>query len=293
VKFSERMGIIAPRSVVQVSDMDAALRNGIWNVLLAAPLANASNNIPAREHPLPYRRLWDEFFHLPVDSMPYSSHEALGELRSWYFDAAWHQVYDLAQFLVDFQSDQDGWSGRPGRSPIPSPRKQLVARLNALLERELSGFRFVAGHLVPISDEQQMTAIEVALKDSTAGAYRAAHVHLSAAISLLADRATPSYRNVIKEAISAVESIAKVIGPDPKATLGEALKRIDSSFKIHPSLNIGFQKIYGYTSDADGIRHALMEADSLEQEDALFMLVSCAAFVSYLIAKARRLEIAV
>ena len=59
------MGIVAPRSVVQVTDMDAALRNGIWNVLVAVPLAEASNNVPARETFIPYRRLWDEFFHLP------------------------------------------------------------------------------------------------------------------------------------------------------------------------------------------------------------------------------------
>ena len=45
------------------------------------------------------------------------------------------------------------------------------------------------------------------------------------------------------------------------------------------------KKIYGYTSNGDGIRHALLEEDSLEYEDALYMLVSCSAFVNYLISK--------
>jgi hypothetical protein len=43
--------------------------------------------------------------------------------------------------------------------------------------------------------------------------------------------------------------------------------------------------MYGYTSDAEGIRHALLEEPTLEQADAIFMLVTCSAFVNYLRAK--------
>jgi hypothetical protein len=46
--------------------------------------------------------------------------------------------------------------------------------------------------------------------------------------------------------------------------------------------------MYGYTSDAQGIRHALMDEPNLSFEDAKFMLVSCSAFVNYLIAKAAK-----
>jgi len=50
-----------------------------------------------------------------------------------------------------------------------------------------------------------------------------------------------------------------------------------------------FLSIYGYTSNAHGIRHALLEAGapSVDETDALFMIGACAAFVSYLINKAR------
>jgi hypothetical protein len=50
----------------------------------------------------------------------------------------------------------------------------------------------------------------------------------------------------------------------------------------------GFTKLYAYTSDEGGIRHALLEnAAKVDEADALFMLGACAAFVSYLINKAR------
>jgi len=57
---------------------------------------------------------------------------------------------------------------------------------------------------------------------------------------------------------------------------------------MHPSLKQGFEKLYGYTSDDDGIRHALLDEANLDMEDARFMLVSCSAFVNYLVVKAQK-----
>ncbi len=70
--------------------------------------------------------------------------------------------------------------------------------------------------------------------------------------------------------------------------MGQALKVIDSQAPLHGALRSAFEKLYGYTSDAEGIRHALLEENRLEQEDAIFMLVTCSAFVSYVIAKRAR-----
>jgi hypothetical protein len=57
---------------------------------------------------------------------------------------------------------------------------------------------------------------------------------------------------------------------------------------LHPALQQGFSQLYGYTNDADGIRHAMMEVSNLHFEDALYILVSCSAFISYLLATANR-----
>jgi hypothetical protein len=50
-------------------------------------------------------------------------------------------------------------------------------------------------------------------------------------------------------------------------------------------LSKAFESLYGYTSDANGIRHALMDASTLGFADAKFMLVCCSAFVNFLVAK--------
>ena len=43
-----------------------------------------------------------------------------------------------------------------------------------------------------------------------------------------------------------------------------------------------FRKLYGYTSDAGGIRHGCIDFTNANEEDAKYMLISCSAFVNYL-----------
>jgi hypothetical protein len=74
------------------------------------------------------------------------------------------------------------------------------------------------------------------------------------------------------------------VSNDKKATLGEALKVLEKRGVLHPALKSAFSSLYGYTSDAEGIRHALMEESNLTSADARFMLISCSAFVNYVIA---------
>ena len=108
---------------------------------------------------------------------------------------------------------------------------------------------------------------------------------IQTALGFLSDRKSPDYRNSIKESISAVESLCVSISGDPKATLGTALHAIERSHQLHPAFKKALSSLYGYTSDADGIRHALLEESSISYSDAKFMLVSCSAFVNYVLGK--------
>jgi hypothetical protein len=103
---------------------------------------------------------------------------------------------------------------------------------------------------------------------------------------LFSDRKTPDYRNSIKESISAVEALCVIITGDQSATVGKALAEIEKKYSIHKALRTGLSAIYGYSSDSGGIRHALLEGGTVVTfEEAKFMLVSCSAFINYLIAK--------
>ena len=88
----------------------------------------------------------------------------------------------------------------------------------------------------------------------------------------------------VRESIHAVESVARQLDPKASRTLGPALKSIERRGALHPALKTAFSRLYGYTSDEQGIRHAsLGHADTpVGKDEAVFMLGACASFASYL-----------
>ena len=105
---------------------------------------------------------------------------------------------------------------------------------------------------------------------------------------LYADRDNPDYENSIKESISAVEAMCCIITgmSGASATLGAALKKLEENgVVIHAAMRESFNTLYGYTSDASGIRHGGIDFTNAPAEDAKYMLVSCSAFVNYLTEK--------
>lgn len=157
------------------------------------------------------------------------------------------------------------------------------AEINELFQREYVGYRFIDGEITPISDDIEVAEIEKSLDIE----FQGCKSHIKKALGFLSDRENPDYKNSIKESISAVESICQIIAQNSKATLGEALKKLEEhGVKIHEAMKKSFSSLYGYTSDEGGIRHCegIFESN-VTFEEAKFMLVSCSAFVNYLIAE--------
>jgi hypothetical protein len=140
--------------------------------------------------------------------------------------------------------------------------------------------------IVPIGSDAERETLARAFTDVAASEFHGARAHLrNAASELTAGNYGPS----IRESIHAVETVARVLEPEAK-TLGPALSKLEKSVRIHPALRNGFSNLYGFTNDEEGIRHALLDEPvaQVDETDALYMLGSCASFVSYLINKARQ-----
>jgi hypothetical protein len=138
--------------------------------------------------------------------------------------------------------------------------------------------------IVPIGSDAEKATLERAFADLASKEFRGARSHLQAAGS---DLTEGNYASSIRESVHAVESVARTLATS--GSLGDALSRLEQATTIHPALKRGFSNIYGYTSDEQGIRHPLLDGDQakVDEADALFMIGACAAFVSYLIHKAR------
>jgi AbiJ N-terminal domain 4 len=278
-RFSERTGITPVKSAIQLDSMDDDLRISLWNALSDHYWHSMHDAYSLSRHPhlqVLVHKMWRDFFKLPTDVISASWGPMRESLKKWFFTCEWYQVYDFVQFVAD-------------EGTIPTVNAHFIDACNFILQREVSGHRFVGGQLTPLTSESQIVAVEEAVAaGQSSQPLGLVSSHLQRALTLLSDRQTPDYRNSIKESISAVEAICKLIAGKPNATLGPALDAIEKGniVQLHPSLKDGFQRLYGFTSDAAGIRHAMKDASTVDQEDAMYMLVSCSAFVNYLVTKA-------
>lgn len=187
-------------------------------------------------------------------------------------NAPFNEVLDVLWYIND-------WIGKSYYSYIT----YFSEEFNKLFETEYVGYRFVDGKIVAITDKCEIEEIEQACNVP----YSGCKAHIEKAVGFLADREHKDYKNCIKESISAVESICQIIVGDDNATLGGALKKLkDNGINIHAAMESAFSKLYGYTSDEGGIRHAEgLFVREVSFDEAKFMLVSCSAFVNYLIAE--------
>jgi hypothetical protein len=85
-----------------------------------------------------------------------------------------------------------------------------------------------------------------------------------------------------------VEAAVNLIAGSNGNGVAGAIDALSAKTPIHGALKAALKQLYGYTSDSDGIRHAIMEEATVDFEDAKFMLVACSAFVTFLIGKASK-----
>jgi hypothetical protein len=265
--FSKRMGV-APVVPIQVRSMNAALRASLWNLV--------GDFMPRYDAELVFvKSITVIVLRMPMDAIEH------GYPREWLYrlldGLEWYTVYDMVEHVAANIHSLTG-----GRTSSDTFRR--VA--NVILEREDAGYRFIGDKLVEITSPAEIAEIEAALQAAARAGLGAVSTHIASALDLLAKRPEPDYRNAIKEAISAVEAATKLIGEEPKGTLDSALDVLSEKMMIHPAMKSGVSKLYGFTSDGSGIRHALLEASTVDAADARFMIVACSAFVNWLIVKA-------
>ncbi|MCX2889838.1 hypothetical protein OO258_16485 [Pseudomonas sp. DCB_BI] len=273
--FSQRMGLAPVHKVAQTEDIDAELLVSLWNVLCLQLFSQYRPNNHIGVDVLSYSnfnglalKVYSGFFKKPIDYMPNSWESYRRDLRDFFFKSPWHRVYSFMEFVVSIN-----YCNSSG---------QLVREFNKVLERENSAYRFVSGCITPITSFEEAEEVESAIGRSDR--YAGVRIHLQTALGMLTDRENPDYRNSIKESISAVESLAKKLIGDDKATLGQALKTLETKHGLHSSLKSAFMTLYGYTSDAGGIRHGLLDGDKpCTKADARFMLICCSAFINFAI----------
>ena len=102
------------------------------------------------------------------------------------------------------------------------------------------------------------------------------------------------YEDAVRESIHAVESVARTIDPKGEKDLSHALRSLEREGVLkHKALRDAIMKIYGYTSDEEGIRHPLLDQGkaAVDLDDAVFMFSACAAFAAYMVNRSEQIGV--
>ena len=265
------------KSVLQIEGIDETLRNDIWNSIQKFYLEKVyfmkiySGADPYSGQPLEscvnndlILDLYENFFILPINNMRERGLCYIKEeIERLYKKSEWYKIYDLMEYIG-----------------LKIKNKSYQDEINKKLERNKSAYRLVNNNVCPITNQTEIDSIS----QSSSTKFENVNKHIIKAIEIFSNKQHFDYENVIKESITAVETMCTII-VGKTTTLGDALKKLeDTGLQIHPSLKTAFSKLYGYTSDGNGIRHAgNIGGPNSTFSEAKFMLISCSAFINYLI----------
>ena len=138
--------------------------------------------------------------------------------------------------------------------------------------------------IYPVVTETEVDAILKTRKQLVENSFLGAETHLRKAADFLHQG---EYADSIRESMHVVESVARKLAPNSPNSLNKALKALEDGNPVHPALKEALLKLYGYTSNEEGIRHSLIDEGqaNVGLDEAIFMLGACASFSSYLLRK--------
>lgn len=273
--FSKRSGIEKAKPV-QRSEMDERLRVGLWNALYAdyfskMQVSAQDKGFSDNKSKAMAYRIWMGVLYRPVDEIPQNVPEFVRHVKEEFLNAAWNRTYDIIEFVARKDSDS-------------THRKEFTSLCNNILEEERSAYRFVGNDLSDITSELEIASIETALSVGCAPSRQL----FRKALKEYSDRDNPDFANSIKDSVSAVESLCKVIANDGSKTLPESLKKVGEQLDVHPALLSSLNALYGYRNVRPGVGHGSTGTISEGHDEALFFLVSCSGWINYLSMQAQK-----
>lgn len=279
--FAERHGFVEKKAI-QVDDIDSSLKNRLYNAIhkyfdssptIDEELAFVVDKLGDKVESFT-RKNWSKIDSLLLKTIPNTPWYMPYEVIEYFFEAK--RAYCKKCTYGCYEKDRTC-----GEIVF---LQGISEAINLILEEEKSGYRFINDKFVNIVSGIELKEIS----EASNSPYHSVNTHIKKALMLYSDRKNPDYENSIKESISAVEAMCCIITgmTGTSATLGAALKKLeDNGVVIHNALREAFSKMYGYASDSDGIRHGGIDFKDAPSEDAKYMLISCSAFVNYLIEK--------
>ena len=277
--FSQREGYEEPPGPLRLEELPPQARTRIWNELYEFQsdthswLDMQSQALKGLDYTPRFLRVMrdvhGQLHGKPLDEWTGEKRGVQADLKNRIANDSFHRVFDLIEFIMRHE-----WC-----PPNFVERMARVFRGCKLAYRIDPGPPAKIFPAVTPEEGEELLRNTKELRDA---GLKGASAHLQEASQCINRR---KWADSVRESIHAVESVARQIDPDASKTLGPALNSLERQGVLqHPALKEAFSKLYGYTCDEEGIRHARVYKPEAEVtvDEALFFLGACASFASYL-----------
>jgi hypothetical protein len=89
--------------------------------------------------------------------------------------------------------------------------------------------------------------------------------------------------NAAKEAICAVEGLARIVTGAHTDTLGELIKKLKTSHNVKPAMAKTLEGLWGFTSNSPGVRHGGATPATIDEGEARYVVDGCEAAIRFLL----------
>ncbi len=198
------------------------------------------------------------------------------EVQRLMYGCDWFRVYDIVEVLYAEIARHDD---QYGRDDAP----QFAAAINMFMVEEGIGWQLVEGQIVTRGDAAFETLVTSAQAQLQEEGRPTAAKHIKDALECLSRRPEPNSAGAVYHAMGSLECVARDVAGDPKATLGEILKR-------HPGLlpkplDAALSQVWGFASNE--ARH-VQEGREIGREEAELLVGLSATVGTYLSGKMGR-----
>lgn len=262
-RFSKRMGF------AQEQQPKISIREDAPSHVREAILSLAENDLNLR--PSTIREVLCNTLRRIPDSNNWSQYPNIWwECERLMTGAPWYKVYDFVENMYETLA-------KSSESERASTWEKLV---NELFVELGVGWQMAEGQLQTRGPEGFRVAVETARQSLDEAQLPTAHGEIHEAMKDLSRRPAPDLTGAIHHAMAALECTARECADDPKATLGDIIKRY--SGLIPKPLDNAIAQAWGYASEMG--RH-IREGRNPTYPEAEYIVGIAAATCTYLAAK--------
>jgi AbiJ N-terminal domain 4 len=209
----------------------------------------------------------------PNEERNYRDQHIRAEVRELMSTCPWFKVYDIIEALHAGLARHDEYNGGDDAG-------LFADEINKFFVDEGVGWQIVDGKLVTRGSEAFETMVTQATSALEMSARPTAAKHLHEALEDLSRRPEADLPGAAYHAMGSLECVARDLTGNPKATLGEILKR-------HPGLlpkplDEALSKVWGYASNE--ARH-VVEGRDISRDEAVLLVGLSATVTTYLLRK--------